>query len=354
MNQNVRIVLGAVFAVGAVAWSSMFTVPEGFQAIVTQFGAPRGEAKQSAGLHFKLPFIQEVRYLDKRVMNWDGEPHQVPTKDQKFIIVDTSARWRISEPLKFIATLADERTALLRIGASVTSSTRDTISGNNLVEAVRTTNSIIEQARTRASVAPAVQAAETAGVNLLDLAAQEISSDLEGVQIGRVQLSERVAERAREELKKFGIELIDVQLMRVAYEASVEQSMYNTMISEQQRIAEKFRSMGKGEQAKIQGKIERDLKEIQSQAYRKVQEVKGNAEAEAMSVYASAVGSQVEFYEFLRTTEAYRKGLRDDATLILSADADFLKLLSGGFQAMGNQAHEKAALRGVRFVPESR
>jgi membrane protease subunit HflC len=326
-------VVGAAVAVGAVVWSSMFTVPEGYQAIVTQFGAPRGEPKQSAGLHFKLPFVQEVRYLDKRVMNWDGEPHQVPTKDQKFIIVDTSARWRIVDPLKFIATLVDERTALLRIGASVTSSTRDTISGNNLVEAVRTTNAIIELARSRASATPASPTAAATGVNLLDLAAQEISSDLEGVQIGRVQLSDRVAERAREELKKFGIELIDVQLMRVAYEASVEQSMYNTMISEQQRIAEKFRSIGKGEQAKIQGKIDRDLKEIQSQAYRKVQEIRGSAEADAMSVYAAAIGSNVEFYEFLRTTEAYRNGLRNDTNLVLSADAKFLKMLSGGTPA---------------------
>jgi membrane protease subunit HflC len=321
--------IGAVLAVGVS--STMFTVPEGFQAIVTQFGEPRGEAKQKAGLYFKMPLIQEVRYIDNRILNWDGEPHQVPTKDQKFIIVDTSARWRIVDPLKFITTLVDENTAQQRISASVISATRDTISANNLVEAVRTTNTILDQGKVVPAVAGEADSAEAGGaVSLLNLAAQETSTDLERVAIGRVALSERIAERARDELAKFGIELIEVQLMRVAYEASVEQSMYNTMISEQQRIAERFRSMGKGEQAKIQGKTERDLKEIQSQAYRKVQEIRGRAEAEAIGIYAKAIGSDIKFYEFLRTTEAYKKGLRSDTTLILSADANFMKLLTQG------------------------
>ncbi len=323
--------LSSIFGIGAalfiIGGSTMFSVPEGFQAIVTQFGEPRGETKQKAGLYFKIPLIQEVRYIDNRILNWDGEPHQVPTKDQKFIIVDTSARWRIIDPLKFITTLVDERTAQQRISASVISATRDTISANNLVEAVRTTNAIIDARK--APEGASAQASE-GGASLLNLAAQETSSDLERVSIGRVALSERIAERAREELSKFGIDLIEVQLMRVAYEASVEQSMYNTMISEQQRIAERFRSMGKGEQAKIQGKTERHLKEIQSQAYRKVQELRGNAEAEAIGIYAKAIGSQVKFYEFLRTTEAYKKGLRSDTNLVLSADANFMKLLTEG------------------------
>lgn len=316
--------------------SAMFTVPEGFQAIVTQFGDPRGDAKQKAGLYFKIPFIQDVRYIEKRILNWDGEPHQVPTKDQKFIIVDTSARWRITDPLKFITTLVDENTAQQRISASVISATRDTISANNLVEAVRTTNAILDLSPAGVDKSSAVVKSPDASakvdekVSLLNLAAQETSTDLERVSIGRVALSERIADRARDELAKFGIELIEVQLMRVAYEASVEQSMYNTMISEQQRIAEKFRSMGKGEQAKIQGKTERDLKEIQSQAYRKVQEVKGRAEAEAIAIYAEAIGTNIKFYEFLRTTEAYKKGLRSDTNLILSADANFMKLLTEG------------------------
>lgn len=324
---KMNIVAFAFAAFGLLGWNAMFTVPEGFQAIVTQFGQPQGEPKTTPGLYFKMPFIQEVRYIDRRILNWDGEANQVPTKDQKVIVVDTTARWKISDPRIFIEKLVDERSAANRVGSIITSATRDTISSADLVEAVRSTNKIIEKQKA-ANAAAAAGALE--GGAILSAVAEEISSDLDQIRIGREKLSEKIVDRARPELRNLGIELIDVQLQRVSYERSVEQSMFQTMISEQHRIAEKFRSIGKGEQARIHGKRERDLKEIQSEAYRKVQEIRGKAEAEAIGIYAKSIGSNAKFYEFLRTLEVYQRGLQPGTSIILSAEADFLRTLSGG------------------------
>jgi membrane protease subunit HflC len=323
-----------VAAVAIIAWNAAFSVPEGFQAIVTQFGQPQGEPRTTPGLHFKVPFVQDVRYLDRRILNWDGEANQVPTKDQKVIVVDTTARWRISEPRTFIEKLVDERSATSRVGSIITSATRDTISSADLVEAVRSTNTIIEKQKIANAEASAIAQAERGAI--LSAVAEEITTDLDRIKLGREQLSGKIAERAGPELRNLGIELIDVQLQRVAYERSVEQSMFQTMISEQNRIAEKFRSIGKGEQARIQGKRERDLKEIQSEAYRKVQEIRGKAEAEAIGIYAKAIGSNAKFYEFLRTMEVYQRGLQPGTNLILSGDAEFLRTLSRGAPGSGN------------------
>jgi membrane protease subunit HflC len=264
----------------------MFTVPEGFQAIVTQFGEPKGNAKTKPGLHFKLPIIQDVRYLDRRILNWDGEANQIPTKDQRFIVVDTTARWRISDSITFIQKLVEQQSAAVRLGIIINSATRDTISSHDLVEAVRTTNTIIEKQKTASATAAAVAASEAGSI--LSAVAEEIGSELDQIHIGREKLSEKIAERARPELKNLGIELIDVQLQRVSYERSVEQSMFQTMVSEQNRIAEKFRSIGKGEQARIRGKTERDMKEIQSKSWRKLAglqgRMRGGANVERTSV----------------------------------------------------------------------
>jgi len=311
-------VLFAIVAVGV--YSSAFIVPEGRQAIITQFGAPVGEPITDPGLHFKTPLIQDVRELDSRVLNWDGYPNQIPTKDKKYILVDTTVRWKITDPLKFIQTVQNESGAKSRLDAILDAITRDTISNHNLVEAVRNTNTIldvIEERRTQPTVEGVV-------------VEEEVVGEIEKIQVGREQLSDMIVERAREELADFGITVVDVQLRRIAYEKSVEQKVFERMISERQRIAQKIRSVGKGEQAKIQGKTSRDHQQITSEAYRRVQEIKGKAEAEAYKIYAQTLGKDPDFYEFVRTLEAYDKALGADTHFILSTDSDFLKLFKEG------------------------
>ncbi len=308
------------------AQASMFVVMEGQQAIVTQFGKPVGKPITEAGLSFKLPFVQDVRWVEKRTLNWDGAQNQVPTKDKKYIIVDTTARWRIVDPLLFIMTLQDERNAISRLDAIIDSATRDVISSHNLVEAVRNTNQILEDLSARAERRKAAQGSG----DILGVVEDEVTGEIEGVTVGRERLSTMILERAQEEVKKLGILLIDVQLRRISYEGSVESKVYERMISERQRIAEKIRSVGKGEQAKIEGKTQRDLLEIQSDAYRKVQQIQGDAESEAIKIYAEAVGRDAHFFEFLRTLEAYKRGVRGDMRLLLSGDSEFFKILRDG------------------------
>lgn len=296
--------------------STVFIVPEGKQAIITEFGRPVGAPITQAGLHFKKPFIQDVRELDRRIMSWDGLPNQIPTKDKKYIIVDTTARWKITDPLLFIQKVQNERGAKSRLDAILDAITRDTISNHTLVEGVRNSNNILDEIERRKR--HAVEEGLTVE--------EEIVGEIEVIEVGRERLSEMVAEQARKELLEFGITIVDVQLRRISYEKSVEEKVFTRMISERQRIAEKIRSVGKGEQAKIQGKVSRDLQQIQSEAYRRVQEIEGKAEAEAYRIYAEALGRDPDFYEFVRTLEAYDKALGAQTHFILSTGSDFLRL----------------------------
>lgn len=304
----------------AAIFSSAFIVSEGRQAIITQFGAPVGDPITEAGLHFKWPFIQDVRELDRRILSWDGFPNQIPTKDKKFIIVDTTARWKITDPLKFIQTVQNESGAKSRLDAILDAITRDTIANHNLVEAVRNTDTILEVIEERSKRPEEKEI----------IVEEEVVGEIEKILVGRERLSDMIAERARQELADFGITVVDVQLRRISYEKSVEQKVFERMISERQRIAEKIRSVGKGEQAKTQGKTSRDQQQIVSEAYRRVQEIKGKAEAEAYRIYAETLSQDSEFYEFVRTLEAYDKALGPNTHFILSTDSDFLKLFKQG------------------------
>lgn len=303
-------------------FSSAYILTEGQQAIITQFGRPIGEAKTQAGLHFKLPFIQKVQYLDKRILSWDGFPNQIPTRDKKYIIVDTTARWRIEDSLKFIQTVQNERGAKARLDAILDAITRDTISNHNLVEAVRNTNSILDYIEEkRIESKKKVESGE-----LLVAEEEEITGEIEKITIGRENLSSMIAKKAAEELKSFGITIIDVQLRRIAYEASVEKKVYERMISERKRVAGKIRSIGEGEKAKIQGKTSRDLQRINSEAYREAQLIKGKAEAESMKIYARALSQDKKFYEFMRTMDAYKEAFKAETGFILSTDSPFLEM----------------------------
>jgi membrane protease subunit HflC len=306
-------------------FGSAYTLPEGRQVLITQFGRVVGKPVTKAGLHFKIPLIQDVRYFDKRILEWDGDSNQIPTKDKKFIWVDTTARWRIIDAMKFAETVRTEESAQTRLSSILDGATRDIISNQNLVEAVRNTNTLIDQAHQRKEAADKA-AKDPALAKTFDIE-EEITGELEEIVVGRERLSAMIHERAKTKLVELGIELIDVQLRRIAYEKSVEDKVYERMISERNRIAEKIRSTGKGEQAKIRGKLNRDLKEIESKAYRESQQIKGRAEAEAINIYAKSLNQDPDFYEFTRTLEAYKKTLKTKGSFIMSTDSDFLKLL---------------------------
>ena len=318
----VVIIIGMLL-LSVVIISSAYIVPEGRQAVITQFGRPVGTPVVEAGMHIKLPFIQDVQYVDKRILTWDGYPNQIPTKDKKYIIVDTTARWRIDNALTFIQTVQNKRGAKARLDAILDAIARDTISNHNLVEAVRNSNGILEYIEKKRKESQE----KLATGEILVAEEEEITGEIEKIETGRENLSGLIAEKAARELKPFGISIIDVQLRRIAYETSVEKKVYERMISERKRIAEKIRSIGKGEQAKIQGKTSRDLQRINSEAYRKAQSIQGKGDAEAISIYAKSLSQDQSFYEFLRTMEAYKKSLKEDTQIILSTESKFLDLL---------------------------
>ena len=300
-----------------------YIVPEGRQAVVTEFGRPVGTPKTAAGIYVKLPFIQSVQFVDRRILTWDGFPNQIPTRDKKYIIVDTTARWQIVDALKFIQTVQNERGAKARLDAILDAITRDTISDHNLVEAVRNTNQILDYTAEKLKESQR----KVAAGDILVAEEEEIIGEIEKIHTGRENLSSLIAIKAATELAPFGINIIDVQLRRIAYEASVERKVYERMISERKRVAEKIRSIGKGEQAKIQGKTSRDLQRIESEAYRIAQQIRGKAEAESIAIYAASLSQDSKFYVFNRTLEAYRRGLSADTRFVLSTDAPFLDLL---------------------------
>lgn len=318
MNRLLGVLVAGLALIAANA--SLYIVPEWTQAVVTQFGRPVGTPVYRAGLHVKLPFIQRVHRFDKRILNWDGDPNQIPTKDKKYIWVDTTARWRINDPLLFLQTVQNEAGAVRRLNGILDSATRDTISNSNLVEAVRNSNALLDKVSGKLE-------SQRKGLLQPGSEEEEIIGEIEPITFGREALSGAIIRKAKEDLKEFGIELIDVQLRRISYEASVETKVYERMISERQRIAQKIRSVGLGEQSKIQGKINKDLQQIESEAYRTAQKTKGDADGKAIRIYAQAMGSDPEFYKFIRTLDAYKKALPKESTLILSTDNQFLELL---------------------------
>jgi membrane protease subunit HflC len=320
-----------IFLLIGLLYQCLYIVPEGRQAVVLQFGRPIPPANTSAGLYFKLPW-REARILENRVLNWDGTPTtEIPTKEKTNIIVDTTARWKIVDPIKFIQTFVDINRAQNNLQNWIDSETRNVVSSHNLVETVRTTNDIVKskKAPQKKSATPLT---ESERISIELIADEEITGDLERIEVGRQKLSNEIVRLAKREMKKNGLQLIDVQIKRVALEESVEAEVYTRMTTERKRIAAKIRSFGKGKQAEIQGKTSEELQGIESGAYRESQEIRGKAEAEAIKIYAESIRKDPEFYEFMRTIEAYRDGFRDDTRLILSADSGLLKFLQEGLK----------------------
>ena len=299
----------SIIALFVIFNASTFRVNEWEQAIITQFGKIQGEPVTKAGLQFKIPFLQDVRFFDKRILTWDGKPEQVPTKDKKYIWVDTTARWRIVDSIKFLQTVQDERRATRRITSILEGKTKNIVSKFNLVETVRNTNAILE--------APA----EDEDVE------DKITGEIEAIKVGREKLSTMITEEARKEINSLGIELIDVLIRRIAYEKSVENKVFDRMISERNRVAERIRSIGKGEEAKISGTLNLDLKKIESEAYKKSKVIRGKAEAQAIKIYADAIKKGPQFYDFNQTLDAYKSSLPGRANFVISTDSKFFKIL---------------------------
>ncbi|OLQ80561.1 HflC protein [Photobacterium proteolyticum] len=293
---------------------ALYTVSEVEQVIITQFGKPVGEPVTEAGLNIKVPFIQDVNVIDKRILEWDGAPSDMPTKDKLYISVDLFARWRITEPLQYFLRLRDERSAQSRLDDILGSETRNAIAKHELIEIIRTTKN-----RT-----------PLRDDSLLDTERDIKMGNLVPIQKGRKLVEEEIFSAAAEKIRVFGIELLDIRFKRINYNASVRPKIYDRMISERRQIAERYLSEGKGEAARIRGNRVRDLNKIQSEAYRKVEEIRGLADAKAANIYARAYNQNpqaVSLYEFTRTMQSYRSILSRETTLILSTDSDLFKFL---------------------------
>lgn len=317
MNRIIHAALLLALAGGGyAAMSAAYTVSEIEQTIITQFGKPVGDPVTTAGLKLKVPFIQDVNPIDKRVLEWDGSPSDMPTKDKLYISVDLFARWRITDPLQYFLRLRDERSAQSRLDDILGSETRNAVAKHELIEIIRTT-------KDRVPLRDAL---------LTDAEKKQNIGALVPIQKGRKLVEEEIFAAASEKVRVFGIELLDIRFKRINYNESVRPKIYDRMISERRQIAERFLSEGNGEAARIRGNRVRDLNKIQSEAYREVEEIRGAADAKATEIYADAYNQSpaaVEFYEFTRTMRAYEAIIAANTTLVLSTDSDLFKFLKG-------------------------
>ena len=310
MNKAIRILTLAAVVIGLVVISgALYIVSEINQAVITQFGKPVGSPVTQAGLHVKVPLIQQANFFDKRLLEWDGDPNQIPTRDKKYIWVDTTARWRIKDALKFMQSVGSERGAQARLDDIVNSATRDVITNNLLVETIRDSNRILD-----------IQTSEEASVSIAEEALERINK-------GRHQLETEILERAKELVPQYGIELVDVRIKRVNYVKEVREKVYDRMIAERKRAAEQYRSEGRGKSAEILGQTEKELKVITSEAYRTAQGIRGKADAESISIYAASYSKDPEFYSFIKTLDTYRNTVDPKTTVILTTDGDYYKYL---------------------------
>ncbi|ADH86350.1 protease modulator HflC [Desulfurivibrio alkaliphilus] len=306
MKNIVRIALIAVIVVlGLVVANGIYVLPEDRQAVVTQFGRPVGEPVTEAGLQFKLPFVQDVTYFDKRILTWDGDPNQIPTRDKTFVHIDATARWRIKDPLQFMQSVHNETQALNVLDAIIDGTVRDFVNQNNLVEFIRSSD----------------WEPHTMRVSMLEPA------EIEHVSLGRDVITNMIHERAAEVVAQYGIELVDVMLRRVNYIDTVQRRVFDRMISERKRIAADLRSRGEGSKAEILGKMERDLMEIRSNASREAQTLRGEADAEAARIYAEAYSRDPEFYRFYKTLETYQQTLAGNTRLVLTTESPIYRYL---------------------------
>lgn len=316
--KGLRLIIGILGVLFIIAIAAFFTgvvyiVDETQQVVITQFGKPVGKPVTVAGLHFKQPFIQEAHYFEKRLLDWDGDPNQIPTKDKKYIWVDATARWRIVDALKFLQSVGNEMNAQGRIDDIINSATRDVITNHLLVEAVRDSNRILES--------------KAAGEDMI-----VTDEALERIEVGRKMLESAILGKAKVLAPQYGIEIDDVRIKRVNYVDDVRNKVYDRMIAERKRAAEKYRSEGQGKAAEIEGQVAKELNLITSEAYRQAQIITGKADAEAITIYAAAYSQNPDFYSFMKTLETYKDTIDEKSTVILTTDSDYYKYL----KSLGN------------------
>ncbi len=309
LKNVINIVLAvAIVVTVTVVTGAVYVVPEAKQVVITQFGKPVSGTITAPGLHFKVPFVQVAHYFDKRLLEWDGDPNQIPTRDKKYIWVDAIARWKISDALKFLQSVGSERGAQARLDDIINSASRDVVTSHVLVETIRDSNRILEDTSKVSDMAIAEEA-------------------LEKVNYGRHELEAKILERAKVLAPQYGIDLVDVRIKRINYVEEVREKVYDRMISERKRAAEQYRSEGQGKSAEIKGEKEKELKRITSGAYRKAQKIRGDADAEAISVYAASYNNDPDFYAFTKTLETYESTVGPGSTIILTTDSDYYKYL---------------------------
>jgi membrane protease subunit HflC len=301
-------IIAAIVIIGLLLAKPFYTVDETEQVIITQFGKPVGDAITEPGLHFKLPFIQATNYFPKNLLEWDGDPGQIPTMDKTFIWVDAFARWRITDPLMYYKAVRIESAAQKKLDDILDAATYNFITSYHLIEVVRTSNRLLK-------------AEKVTTIGLLEKAGQI------QIKLGRQKMTRGILEQASPKLEKFGIEIVDFRIKRINYVEEVRKKVYERMIAERKQISEKFRSEGKGESKKIEGERQKELRRIKSEAYRKVEEIKGKADGTATKIYADAFNKDPEFYSFINTLDIYKKALNEDTRVILSTEGDFFKYL---------------------------
>ena len=304
------VILIVLIALAVLVYNAAYIVDETEQVVITQFGRIIGEPIKDPGLKFKVPFIQHANIFAKNLLSWDGDPGQVPTLDKTFIWVDTFARWKIVDPIKFFQTVNNRFSAIGKLNDIIDPAVRNFITSNSLIDAVRNSDRELDTSES-------------------GIEKEDDPTSYYYISVGREKITQGILEQAQPKLEPFGIELVDVKIKRINYVEAVRKSVYGRMIAERKQIAEKFRSEGKGEAQKILGEKERDLKQIQSEAYKTAQIVKGKADAEATTIYAQSYGADPEFYSFTQTLDIYKEALDSTNTLVLSTDSEFLKYLKG-------------------------
>lgn len=313
-NKNLSFIIPIIIIILILIGNPFYIVEEGKQAIITQFGQPIGNPITLSGLHLKIPFIQKITYFEKRILEWDGYPSEIPTKDKRYIWIDTTARWKIVDALKFFKSVANERGAHAILDGIIDAAVRDAVTAQDSFEVVRSSN------RLRKLIEKEKIGQEDEFIN---------EGALATIKMGREKIREEIVKKAKSDLgPRYGIELIDVRIKRVNYIEKVRQNVYERMIAERKRAAEQYRSEGRGIRAEVEGKTEKELKEILSLAYKESQEIKGNADAQAAKIYADAYSKDSEFFSFLKTLETYSATVDKNTTIILTTEGEYFKYLT--------------------------
>lgn len=310
-SKNLSLIIPLIVVILILIGNPFYIIEEGKQVIITQFGQPIGDPITSAGLHLKMPFIQKITSFEKKILEWDGYPNEIPTKDKRYIWIDTTARWKIVDPLKFFKTVANERGAQAILDGIIDAAVRDAVTSQNSTEIVRSSNRLLKEYK------------------LLQKDEFIDEGALATIEMGREKIRQEIVRKAKGDLgTRYGIELIDVRIKRVNYIEKVRLNVYERMIAERKRAAEQYRSEGRGIRAEIEGKTEKELKQILSEAYKKSQIIKGKADAESTKIYADAYNKDPEFYSFLKTLETYNTTVDKNTTIILTTDGEYFKYLT--------------------------